>query len=109
MGTMHDLSHKLGPGMTVTPGLPPPKFERIWEIPEQMANVTYYSFSSHLGTHMDAPQHYYADGASLDELDFRRFKGDGFVVPIPGTPRRPIVVGDLEPDPDDLAAAPVAL
>jgi kynurenine formamidase len=109
MGTMHDLSHKLEPGMTVTPGLPPPRFERVWRIPEQMANVTYYSFSSHLGTHMDAPLHYYADGASLDELDFRRFKGDGFVVPIPGTPRRPITVDDLAPYRDDLAAARFAL
>ena len=61
MGTMHDLSHKLGPEMTVTPGLPPPKFEQVWRIPEQMANVTYYSFSSHIGTHMDAPLHF-ADG-----------------------------------------------
>jgi kynurenine formamidase len=109
MPTLHDLTHKLAPGMTVSPGLPPPRFEQVWRIPEQMANVSYWSFSSHLGTHMDAPLHYFADGASLDELDFRRFKGDGFVVPIAGTPRRTITVDDLAPYNDDLGTAEFAL
>jgi kynurenine formamidase len=106
---LHDLTHKLRPGMTVSPGLPEPRFEQIWRIPEQMANVTYYSFSSHLGTHIDAPLHYYADGASLDELDFRRFTGSGYVVPIAGSPRRPITPDDLAPHRDGLAGAQFAL
>ena len=53
--------------------------------------------------------HYFADGAALDDMDFRRFKGDGFVVPIPGTARRPITLDDLAPYRDELAASQFAL
>jgi kynurenine formamidase len=62
---LYDLTHKLTPQVTVTSGLPPWRFEQVWRLPEHMANVSYYSVSSHLGTHMGAPLHYYADGAVM--------------------------------------------
>jgi arylformamidase len=68
--------------MSVPPGLPQPTFETLKRVGEHRSNVTQYSFSSHMGTHMDAPFHYFAERAHLDEIDVNRFRGAGFVVPI---------------------------
>jgi kynurenine formamidase len=74
-----------------------------------MANVTYYSFSSHFGTHIDAPRHYFADRESLDQLPIARFRGRGFVVPLEGRRECEITPEHLAPFRDEIARAPFVL
>jgi kynurenine formamidase len=109
VGTLHDLSHKLSPSLPTTPGMPAARFDEVWRVPERMANVTLYSFSSHFGTHMDAPRHYYNEGASLDEYDVSRFRGPGFVVPVAGARETEITPAEIAPYRDEIAEAPFVL
>lgn len=43
-------------------------------------NLSSFSMSAHLGTHVDSPLHYAADGASMDELDFDAVVGAARVI-----------------------------
>jgi kynurenine formamidase len=97
MTTLHDLSQKLSPDMSVPPGLPQPRFEPLRRVPQFRSNVTHYSFSSHVGTHMDAPFHYFVERAHLDEIELDRFRGPGFVVPIRRHQLEQVTVDDIAP------------
>lgn len=109
MTALHDLSQRFSPDMTVPPGLPEPRFEPLRRVPEHRSNVTEYSFSSHLGTHMDAPFHYFVERAHLDEIELDRFRGAGFVVPIERQALEEVTVQDLAPYREQLRDTPFAL
>lgn len=40
----------------------------------------YVSFNNHIGTHIDAPVHIFADGKSLDQIPLEQFTGRGVCV-----------------------------
>lgn len=67
--TIHDISVPVRSGGLVYPGNPP-----IAITPQQAisqgagANVSLVSFGSHTGTHVDAPKHFFDDGAGVDSL-----------------------------------------
>ena len=46
-------------------------------------DVSAYAVSAHLGTHVDAPSHYIAGGATVDEIDPSVFVGPATVVDTP--------------------------
>ncbi|MDD4796802.1 MAG: cyclase family protein [Eubacteriales bacterium] len=46
------------------------------------ANVTSVLMSSHFGTHMDAPLHYRAGGASIDEAPLALLMGDAYLLDV---------------------------
>ncbi len=48
-------------------------------------NITEFSLSTHQGTHLDAPFHFYDDGKTIDQVQLKRFFG-------------PAVLVDLAPD-----------
>lgn len=59
-------------------------------------NATTLSLYSHCGTHMDAPRHFLADGATLDQQDLSVCVGQAIVVNLaPAEPKRLIEVDDL--------------
>lgn len=39
-----------------------PAFETVLSVKEDGVNVQYYSAPTHVGTHVDAPKHFIADG-----------------------------------------------
>src|SRR4051812_43797529 len=109
MGRLHDLSQRFSPTMSYPPALAAPTFERIMRVPEHKSHVSHYSFSSHVGTHMDAPFHYYPAKPFLDQVELERFRGAGFVVPFRKERLSQITPDDLAPYREQIAAAPFAL
>lgn len=66
-------------------------------------NVSTVSLGSHLGTHLDAPLHFIAGGATVETLDLNRLIGACLVVELPDLPQLNITAADL-----DKAHIPVA-
>lgn len=59
---------------------PPPELEEVASVADDGVNVQWYGASTHTGTHVDAPRHFIADGATIDDLGLDRFAGQGVVL-----------------------------
>ncbi|MCL2877612.1 MAG: cyclase family protein [Acidobacteria bacterium] len=68
----------------VFPGDMRPVFERVRQMPGDPYNLTNISFCAHNGTHIDAPRHFIADGAAIDELSLEVFYGRCAIVELRG-------------------------
>lgn len=78
-----DISVPLHPGMVHWPG--DPEFQsHLAQSLEQgdACNLTAITTSVHIGTHMDAPKHFLATGAGIDELPLQAVLGPCRVIPI---------------------------
>jgi arylformamidase len=75
-----DLTLPLRPGMPVEPGDPPVEFERVRSHETDGFEVAEFRIGSHAGTHVDAPRHFFAEGATLDQYPIDRFVGAGVVL-----------------------------
>ncbi|GAA3746368.1 cyclase family protein [Salinactinospora qingdaonensis] len=107
---MVDLSRPLGPDTQVYPGDPPVTFTPVATPAEDGCGITAVSMSSQSGTHADAPRHFFAGGAGIDELPLELFTGPAVVVDVTGRPDRcPIGWEDLAPREADLGAGVVVL
>jgi arylformamidase len=98
---LFDLSQPLRPGMPVLPGDPPVRFTAVRSHDVDGYAVTRFSLGSHAGTHLDAPRHFFPDGATLDQYPLDRLVGPGLVVdcrPAPGTDEidKPLLVERLK-------------
>lgn len=61
-------------------------------------NITQLIFSSHLGTHLDAPFHFFDDGRTVENLDVRRGFGPAWVLDFTHKGAKgEITPADLEP------------
>jgi len=80
MKAIVDLSHPLETGMQTYPG--DPHFRRAphAELQRDGYNVQRLQLGSHTGTHVDAPFHFFADGAKIDELPIELFVGRAAVI-----------------------------
>jgi kynurenine formamidase len=93
-----DLSLRVDEGTQVYPGDPRCSFEPAATLEEDGVNVLGVHIGSHSGTHADAPYHFLAGGARVDELDLRLFVGPAVVMDVRGKgPRARITVEDLRP------------
>jgi arylformamidase len=78
---IHDISLAIADGMTVWPGDPAVRVEPLQSLAEGgVANVSRLDFSSHTGTHVDAPLHFIAGGRPVDELPLEVLLGPCRVV-----------------------------
>jgi arylformamidase len=95
-GDWIDISVPLYSGMVHWPDNPPVKIERIMDLAHgDAANVSKIELGAHTGTHMDAPRHFLADGAGLDEMPFDATIGLARVIPIEHP--QAILPAELEP------------
>lgn len=78
--TFVDLSHDISPDTKVYPGDSPAKFRTEARYDTHGYQLTYYSFGSHTGTHIDAPSHLFEGGKCLDDYPIDRFQGRGITV-----------------------------
>ena len=61
-------------------------------------NITQLILSTHLGTHLDAPFHFFDDGRTVDALDLAKCIGTAHVIKLGGIgPGSEITVGHLKP------------
>ncbi len=84
-----DLSHPLGVETPAFPG-DPPLVVRILDSTttpssagERHLNCSHLSMSLHCGTHMDAPFHFFQDGATIDRVALDTCIGPALVVRLP--------------------------
>ena len=82
--------------MIVLPGDPLPEFEETNSISRgDPYNLTSITLTTHTGTHIDVPKHFYDNGLTIDRLDLQNLMGAARIIEIRG--RRPITRADLEP------------
>jgi arylformamidase len=78
-----DISVPLYTGMAHWPDNPPVRIERMLDLSRgDAANVSKIELGAHTGTHMDAPRHFLADGAGIDEMPFDATIGSARVIRI---------------------------
>lgn len=71
---LRDLTHPIEDGMQTYPGDPPVSVSPAATMADDGARVTALSLGSHTGTHVDAPAHTEADGATLGAFDIDDFR-----------------------------------
>lgn len=98
-----DLSHPLEDGMPVYPGDPEVRVWPATTIADHGYNVLHLRMGSQSGTHVDAPYHFLADGARIDQVPIERFLGPAVVADVRGrAPRTALTWTDLAPVADRL-------
>ncbi|MFI5558529.1 cyclase family protein [Amycolatopsis japonica] len=82
----YDISRQISPDAAVYPGDDPLGMSAVCEIgPEAPCNITSLSgWTTHFLTHLDAPRHFLADGATLDEIDLSRLITPAVIVDVDG-------------------------
>ena len=82
MAKIYDVSIPIVPGnMPIWPGDPEPVVERFLKMEDgNDANVTRMAGCVHLGTHVDAPRHFVADGVTVESLPLDVLIGDAHVL-----------------------------
>ena len=94
--TLFDLSLKLSSDTLIYPGDRPPEITRVSDIGRgDSLTASQISMNCHVGTHVDSPAHFLADGKTLDGLSLESFYGPAVVVEIPGE-KRAIELADLQ-------------
>jgi arylformamidase len=74
---------------------PPPRFSYFAQVPQKPLNVTHMETVVHMGTHVDAPRHFYADGPGMNEIPLERMMGEGVVIRLDRSVNEEISVDDL--------------
>jgi kynurenine formamidase len=99
---IHDLTHPVSDGTEAGFHLPPATV-RLWQpVPERGWWATDIRLPSHIGTHVDAPRHWLAGGATVEALDLGILVGPAVALDLTRrADAHQVTVGDL-------AAAPPA-
>ena len=80
-----DVTYPVRPEMVVWPGQPETERHRVSSIDEgKDSNVSVLTMSLHTGTHMDAPLHFYGDGADITKAPFEAMFGSVRVAEVSG-------------------------
>ena len=82
-GPWIDLSYPLSKSVPRASIFPEPSFRRVRSLPEDPINVTEMQMVVHIGTHVDAPRHFFMDGPAFHEIPLDRLTGPGVVVSVP--------------------------
>lgn len=78
-----DISYTITPKLCGFPADPGTKFTTVCDIKNGCpVKVSEIKFSSHVGTHIDAPAHYIKNGLTVDQLPLEAFLGPCIVVDI---------------------------
>ncbi len=95
MTKIYDVTVPLSPEVPTYPGDPPFEIRPIQRLADGGAfNATRISLGTHLGTHVDAPAHFLAGGATVDQLPLEILMGKARVVEVSARDR--IDRADLE-------------
>ena len=81
---LFDISLTISEELPTWPGDPKIKLTQISAIAEgETSNVTHFSGTVHIGTHIDAPDHFLDNGKTVDEIPLDLLVGPVHVVEIP--------------------------
>jgi kynurenine formamidase len=98
MGELFDLTMPFSEKTIPVPGHPCPNFEPLTTLERDGVRNTTMTISIHTGTHIDAPSHFIADGAAIDEIPIDRFRRPGVRLDLRtlAEPGEPITLGHLK-------------
>lgn len=106
MPRLTDLTMPFSPRTIPVPGHPQPEFETLTDLERDGVRNTVIRISIHTGTHIDAPSHFIADGAAIDEVAIDRFHRPGLRLDLgDAAPGEPISLAQLEAAGFDAARA----
>jgi len=71
--TLIDLTQPLHQNLPIYPGDPPFSSQQSCTVDKDGYSIHALACSSHAGTHIDAPSHFVADGATIDQLPVSAF------------------------------------
>jgi len=74
-----DLSHAIEHGQLNFPWDPKPSVV-VHNTVASIYNISQVSLSTHQGTHLDVPFHFFDDGKTVDQMDLERFYGEAHLV-----------------------------
>ncbi|MEM0159613.1 MAG: cyclase family protein [Candidatus Micrarchaeaceae archaeon] len=95
MKTLVDLSRPYCSKMPEADGHKSFEVER-YRNPKSNAHLSYIKFTSHTGTHIDAPSHFIDGGKTIDQFDLEEFTGIGFVLDISKGKNEAITLPEIE-------------
>lgn len=75
MTLIYDVSQILRDGMPGYPGDPPVKIREIFTVAKEGFSLRQMELTTHTGTHVDFPRHFYSGGVSQSETDLSIFFG----------------------------------
>jgi arylformamidase len=79
-----DITLELGPSTVTFPGDPPVQIFHPCQLSKgDPCNLSVLTLSSHAGTHVDPPRHFYEHGLGVDQLPLEHFIGPARVLEIP--------------------------
>jgi arylformamidase len=79
-----DLSHEIYHGMPTMPLDPKTGVLVHHTLKSMKYNISQLIMSTHLGTHLDAPFHFYEDGLTVDKLDLQKCIGPAKIIKLSG-------------------------
>lgn len=75
-----DLTHPFSEDVPRSAMFAPPVIRKFASMPEKRLNISHLETVVHVGTHVDAPNHFFADGPGMDEIPLDRMTGQGIVL-----------------------------
>jgi arylformamidase len=91
-----DLTQTMASGMPVMTGILPPQFHDLASVDTDGYAMSQYTFINHTGTHVDAPAHQIAGGATLDDIPLERLVTNALTIDLSG--HDPGAVGPADVD-----------
>jgi arylformamidase len=106
-GPWTDLTRPLHEGSDRAGRASAPQVRSVMNLEEHPFAMSEITLSSHVGTHLDAPNHFIAGGEAIDEIALSRVIGPGVVLEVAGEANTAVEVEHLaaagpEPRPGDL-------
>jgi kynurenine formamidase len=92
-----DLTHHLDDDMAIFPGLARPSFRPIARVEDDGYAMSEYHLLNHIGTHVDAPAHQIAGGATLDEIPLDRLVTDAVTIDVSDRAPGSMPLAEFEP------------
>jgi arylformamidase len=92
-----DLTQPMANGMPVMDGITPPEFRDLAQVSVDGYAMSQYTFVNHVGTHVDAPAHQIAGGATLDEIPLDALITEALTIDVSGHAPGPVGPADLGP------------
>jgi arylformamidase len=96
---IHDLSQPVFSNCPQYPDVNPRPVQvrLLYMLAVQGVNKEIVELSTHSGTHCDAPYHFFADGATIDEIPLETYVGSATILDLRGKlPGSPIERGEIE-------------
>jgi arylformamidase len=91
-----DLTQPMANGMPVMAGIVPPQFHDLASVATDGYAMSQYTFINHTGTHVDAPAHQVAGGATLDDIPLERLVTDALTIDLSGLEPGPVGLADVD-------------